>query len=123
MAGDLIQGDEPNRAHPDPDQPLPASFDALDSDWRGYTNQGYWVTWMEQNLADLVDAYSIRIYWDAMSDMPPHPLKFESRLAPVTVDDRGTVTIDVPQHGVFALITKPIPPQRRAVARRVLFVR
>jgi hypothetical protein len=53
----------PNRAHPDPDRPLPASFDALDSDWRGYTNQGYRVTWMEQNMADLVDANSIRIYW------------------------------------------------------------
>jgi hypothetical protein len=30
--------------------------------------------------------------------------------APATVDDRGMVTIDVPQHGVFALITKPMPP-------------
>jgi hypothetical protein len=87
MAGDLTQGDEPNRARPDPDQPLPASFDALDSDWRGYTNQGYWVTWMEQNMADLVDANSIRIYWDAMSDMPPHSLKFESRLK--TISGKG----------------------------------
>lgn len=80
MAGDLIQGADPNKAHPHPYQPLPVSFDALDSDWSSYTNQGYWVTWMEHNMADVVDAYSIHIYWDAVSDMPPHPLKFESRL-------------------------------------------
>lgn len=84
MAGDLIQGDNPNKEHPDPDQPLPASFNALDSDWSGYTNQGYWVTWMEQNMADIVDAYSIHIYWDAVNDMPPHPLKFESRLKTIS---------------------------------------
>src|SRR5438046_4011984 len=33
MAGDLIAGNDPNREHPDPDQPLPATFDAPASDW------------------------------------------------------------------------------------------
>ena len=77
-------GDGPNKEHPDPDQPLPAAFDTLDWDWSGYTNQGYWVTWMDHHMADIVDAYSIHIYWDAVSDMPPHLLKFESRLKTIS---------------------------------------
>ena len=79
MAGDLIQGKDPNHDHPDTAKPLPASFDGLDSDWSGYTNQGYWVTWMEHNMADIVDAYSIHIYWNVYSDISAPP-KFQQRL-------------------------------------------
>ena len=82
MAGDLIEGGSLNPAHRDP--VLPSSFNALTSDWSGYTNEAYWVTWMEHNMADIVDAYSIHIYWDAVEDMPPHPLKFESRLKTIS---------------------------------------
>jgi hypothetical protein len=82
MAGDLIQGDNPNPEHPSTAVPLPASFDSIDSDWSGYTNQGYWVTWMEHNMADIVDAYSIHIYWNAYSDISATP-KFEQRLATI----------------------------------------
>jgi hypothetical protein len=82
MAGDLIQGNDLNPAHRDP--VLPSSFNAPESDWSGYTNEAYWVTWMEQHMADIVDAYSIHIYWDAVSDMPPHALKFESRLKTIS---------------------------------------
>ena len=81
MAGDLIQGASLNPAHPDPI--LPSSFNALTADWSGYTNEAYWLTWMEHNMADVVDAYSIHIYWDAITDLPPHPLKFQSRLASI----------------------------------------
>jgi hypothetical protein len=84
MAGDLIEGGKLNNAHPDPAVPLPSRFNALDSDWTGYTNEAYWVTWMEHNMAEIVDAYSIHIYWDAVTDMPPHPLKFESRLKTIS---------------------------------------
>src|SRR4051794_41178739 len=85
MAGDLIQGENPNPEHKDTSVPLPAAFDAIESDWRGYTNQGYWVTWMEHHMADIVDAYSIHIYWNAYSDIPQPsrtfpPPKFQQRL-------------------------------------------
>ena len=78
MAGDLIKGDPPLKTHLDP--VLPPSFDALDADWSQYTNEAYWISWMERHMADLVDAYSIHVYWDAISDLPPHPLKFQTRL-------------------------------------------
>lgn len=82
MAGDLIEGAARCREHPGP--ALPSTFNALDSDWRAYTNEAYWLTWMEDNMADIVDAYSTHIYWDAVTDMPPHPLKFQSRLETIT---------------------------------------
>jgi hypothetical protein len=78
MAGDLIEGADPKKEYP-PSEPLPPAFNDIGSDWRGFSNQGYWVKWMQNNMDDIVDAYSIHIYWDAYSDISPKP-KFLTRL-------------------------------------------
>ena len=85
MAGDLIQGADPKEGYP-PSASLPPAFNDIGSDWRGFTNQGYWVRWMQENMDDIVDAYSIHIYWDAYSDIAPKP-KFLTRLE--TISGKG----------------------------------
>ena len=78
MAGDLIQGADPRQEYP-PSAPLPPAFNDIGSNWRGFSNQGYWVKWMQENMDEIVDAYSIHIYWNAYSDIGAKP-KFLTRL-------------------------------------------
>jgi hypothetical protein len=82
MAGDLIEGDDPKNGYP-PSASLPPAFNDIGSDWRGFSNQGYWVKWMQENMDDIADAYSIHIYWNAYSDIEPKP-KFMTRLETIT---------------------------------------
>ncbi len=76
MGGDLLEGALPVPANP----VLPQSFNAPTSDWNAYTDEAYWLTWMKEHMSDILDAYSMHIYWDVVEEMPPHPIKFQARL-------------------------------------------
>ena len=48
-------------------------------------NQETWFTYMAEHMTDILDAYSVHIYWDY--DVDPHEVKFLTRLADVLGTD------------------------------------
>jgi len=90
MGGDLVHG-SPLLKGDAGDPPLPADTD--EAYWDSHRNEKYWLTWMAENMADIIDAYSIHIYWHVVNDVGQNPqnVKFWTRLEGVLGEPGGIV--------------------------------
>ena len=83
MGGDLLQ-EGPDQSGDLPSlPPVALSESSFEEYWKNHRNEEFWFTYMAEYMNDILDAYSIHVYWDVVSDVRPHAVKFLTRLEDV----------------------------------------